>query len=203
MKLYEFKRAPNPRRVRVFLKEKGIEMPTEQVDLFKGEHKTPEHLKRNPSGLVPTLQLDDGRHISESTAICRYLEEIQPNPPLLGTDAFDKANVEMWQRRVEMELFMPIAHCFRHTVEAVKPLEPQQVKEWGELNRGRATAAMRRLDKELAGRDFIAGPRYTIADITALCAIDFGKASGIAIPDDCANLKRWHQTVSQRPSAAA
>jgi glutathione S-transferase len=203
MKLYEFRRAPNPRRVRVFLKEKGLDVPMEQVDLFKGEHKKPEYLKRNPSGLVPTLELDDGRHIAETVAICRYLEEMHPNPPLMGTDAFDKATVEMWQRRVELELLMPIAHCFRHTVEAVKPLEPQQVKEWGELNRGRALASMRRFDKELAGREFMAGPRFTIADITALCAIDFGKAAGIAIPDDCANLKRWHQAVSARPSAAA
>jgi len=187
----------------VFLKEKGLEVPTEQVDLFKGEHKNPEYLKRNPSGLVPTLELDDGRYIAETVAICRYVEELHPNPPLLGSDAFDKANVEMWQRRAELELLMPIAHCFRHTAEGAKPLEPQQVKEWGELNRGRALSAMRRFDKELAGREFLAGPRFTIADITALCAIDFAKAARIVIPEDCVNLKRWHQAVSARASAAA
>ena len=203
MKLYDTQRAPNPRRVRIFLKEKGLSVPMAHVDLMKGEHKLDAFRAKNPSMRVPVLELDDGTFISETVAICRYFEETHPEPPLMGIDARDRALVEMWQRRMELELMQPISHCFRHTNEALKPLEPVQVGEWGELNRSRAEARMRQLDGELAGHPFIAGERYSIADITALVAVDFGRAIKLQIADDCANLKRWHEAVSARPSAKA
>jgi len=203
MKLYDTQRAPNPRRVRIFLAEKGLTVPMEQVDLMQGEHRSAQFSGRNPSQRVPVLELDDGTCISESVAICRYFEETNPEPPLFGVGAREKALVEMWQRRMELELLQPVAHCFRHTNPAVKPLEPVQVGEWGELNRGRAEARLRQLDADLGDRPFLAGERYSIADITGLVAVDFARAIKLAIPDDCANLKRWHAAVSARPSAKA
>ena len=203
MKLYDTQRAPNPRRVRIFLKEKGLSVPMVHVDLMKGEHRLDHFRALNPSMTVPILELEDGTVIAETVATCRYFEEIHPEPPLLGYDARDKALVEMWQRRMELELLLPIAHCFRHTNEAMKALEPVQVSAWGEINRERATNRMRRLDGELAGRPFVAGDNYSIADITALVAIDFGRAARLSIPDDCHDLKRWHEAVSARPSAKA
>ena len=202
MKLYDSKMAPNPRRVRIFLAEKGIEVPTVQVDIGKAENRQPAYLARNPLGGIPVLELDDGSHIAESVAICRYFEEIQPDPPLFGTDAVDRARVEMWQRRMEFEVFLLTAQTFRNTHDFFKGRIPQ-VPEFGEVCKESALKRLVWLDGELADREFVAGDRYTIADITALCGIDFGRVSGIAIGPDQKNLARWHEAVSARPSAKA
>ncbi len=202
MKIYDFTQAPNPRRVRVFLAEKGINVPYHQVNIAAGENRKPEFLKINPMGGLPVLELDDGTHIAESVAICRYFEETKPEPCLMGLDAKDKAIVEMWNRRMELEILMMTAGAFRNTSDFFKGRIPQ-VKEYGEICRSAAIKRVEWLDTVMAGREFIAGPRYTIADITALIAIDFGRLTGIRIEDNQKNLARWYQAVSSRPSAKA
>lgn len=202
MKIYEDRMAPNPRRVRIFLAEKGIAVPFEQVAIMKGENRSEAHRARNKLGLLPVLELDDGSHISETVAICRYFEELNPDPPLFGRTPKEKAVIEMWQRQVEFNLYVPIAMTFRHTHPAMAGHETQ-VKDWGELNRERAHKALHWLDDGLAGKDFVAGHHYSIADITALCAIDFGRIWRFAIPDECKNARRWYDAVSSRPSAKA
>lgn len=203
MKIIEQARAPNPRRVRIFLAEKGISVPFEQVDLVKHEHQSAEFTARNPFQQVPVLILDDGTAISESVAICRFFEEQQPEPALFGRDAKARVNVEMWQRRMELGLLHPVAHCFRHSHPAMAELEKPQVKEWAEANRPRVLDRLSWLDQELGGRRYIAGDEYTIADITALVAVDFMKPARIERPGDLSNLARWHEEVSSRPSAQA
>jgi len=202
VKLYDSKPAPNPRRVRIFLAEKGIEVPTVQLDLGKRENRTPALLAKNPLGGVPFLELDDGTVIAESVAICRYFEETHPSPPLLGTGAVERARVEMWQRRMELELFRYVTGCFQNTHEFFKG-RIEQVPAYGELCKRTALARLGWLDGELSGRPFVAGERYTIADITALCAIDFGRVVGIRISPEQTHLARWHEVVSARPSAKA
>jgi glutathione S-transferase len=202
MKLYDSAAAPNPRRVRIFLAEKGISVPIEPVDITKAVNRQPEFLKKNPLGGLPVLELDDGTFIAESVAICRYFEETRPQPPLLGTDAKDRALVEMWQRRMELELFRNVTGCFQNTHKFFAGRIPQ-VPEYGEVCRNAARARLAWLDGELAGRAFVAGERYTIADITALCAIDFGRVSEIRIAPEQKQLQRWYDSVSTRPSAKA
>ena len=203
MRLIETAPAPNPRRVRIFLAEKGIEIPTDQVDLGALEHKNPDFVSYNPMQRVPVLILDDGSTLSETVAICRYFEETQPEPALMGVDARDKAHVEMWQRRMELEFLYPVMHLFRHTHPHMAKLEVPQVAEWGESNRPRILKMLEFLDGELADREFIAGDKYTIADITALVAIDFMKPAKVERPENLANLARWYDAVSSRPSAKA
>jgi len=202
MKLYDSAMAPNPRRVRIFLAEKGITVPVEQVDIGKAVNRQPPFLAKNPLGGLPVLELDDGTFIAESVAICRYFEETQPKPPLMGTDAKDRALVEMWQRRMELELFRNVTGTFQNTHAFFKGRIPQ-VPEYGEVCRDAARKRLAWLDGELAGRAFVAGERYTIADITALCAIDFGRVSDIRIAPEQKNLQRWYDAVSSRPSAKA
>lgn len=203
MKLIDQAQAPNPRRVRIFLAEKGITIPVEQVDLIKLEHRSPEFTAWNPFQQVPVLILDDGTAISESVAICRYFEEQQPEPALMGRDTMSRVKIEMWQRRMELGLFYPIAQCFRHSHPAMAELEKPQVKEWAEANRSRVLKVLSWLDQELAGRSYIAGDEYTIADITALVAVDFMKPARIERPSELKHLARWHAEVSSRPSAKA
>jgi len=203
MKLYDSSRAPNPRRVRVFLAEKGITVPTEQIDIVAQQHKTPEYTAVNPLQRMPALALDDGTVITESIAICRYFEAQQPSPPLFGTGAKDIALVEMWNRRAELNLFFPVSHIFRHSHPAMKPLEVPQVSDWAEVNKPRVFEFLAILDRQLAEHQFVAGGRFTVADITALCATDFMKVSKLAIPDQLTRVKRWHAEVSARPSAHA
>ena len=202
MKLYDAKTAPNPRRVRVFLAEKGITVPVEQVDIVAARNRELAFRAKNPMGTLPVLELDDGTTIAESVAICRYFEEVQPAPPLMGTDATDRALVEMWQRRMEYELFVPVTQVFRNTHAFFAGRIPQ-VAEYGEVCRTHAAQRLAWLDEVLAHRAFVAGERYTIADITLLCAIDFGRVSDIRIQPDQPNLQRWHDAVSSRPSARA
>jgi glutathione S-transferase len=203
MKIIEDGRAPNPRRVRVFLAEKGIKIEYEQVDITEFEHKQPDFIALNPLQRVPVLVLDDGSAISESMAICRYFEELQPEPPLMGSGPLGKAIVEMWQRRMELNLLFPVAQTFRHLHPAMKEMEKPQVAEWGEVNRPRVLTMLTFLDSELSGRPFIAGNGFSVADITAMVGIDFMKPAKIERPENLPNLDRWHGEVSSRPSAAA
>jgi glutathione S-transferase len=202
MLLYDSAMAPNPRRVRVFLAEKGITVPTVQVDIGKAQNREADFLVKNPMGGLPILELDDGTVIAESVAICRYFEETRPQPPLMGTDAKDRALVEMWNRRMELEVALPIMQTFRNTHAFFKGRIPQ-VPEYGEVCRSAANKRLAWLDTVLAGREFVAGPRFTIADITLLIGIDFGRVVKIGIQPDQKHLARWHEAVSARPSAKA
>ncbi|HYE49639.1 MAG TPA: glutathione S-transferase family protein [Azospirillaceae bacterium] len=202
MKLYDDPIAPTPRRVRIFLAEKGLEIPRVTVTIGRGEHKGEEYRKVSPNSRVPALELDDGTVIRESVAICRYVEGIRPEPPLMGVDARDAAIVEMWQRLMEWELLLPMASCFRHTHPKMAALE-RQVPEFAAVQKPCAEARLRQLDAELADRPFIAGERYTIADITAQTTLDFfPRLIGVSL-DDLPNVRRWHAAVSARPSARA
>ncbi len=203
MKLYDSKVAPNPRRARIFLAEKGITVPTEQVDIMLMQHKTPEYTAINPLQRMPALVLDDGTVITESIAICRYFEMLQPDPPLFGVGAKDIAIVEMWNRRAEINFFSNVAAVFRHTHPAMKELEIPQIAAWAEANRPRVTSFLELLDRELSNREFVAGDRFTIADITMQVAVDFMKPGRLTMPEGAKNVKRWHAAVSARPSASA
>jgi glutathione S-transferase len=203
MKLYDSKVAPNPRRARIFLAEKGITVPTEQVDIMLMQHKTPEYTAINPLQRMPALVLDDGTIITESIAICRYFEVLQPDPPLFGVGAKDIAIVEMWNRRAEINFFSNVAAVFRHTHPAMKELEIPQIAAWAEANKPRVTSFLELLDRELSNREFVAGDRFTIADITMQVAVDFMKPGRLAMPEGAKNVKRWHAAVSARPSASA
>jgi glutathione S-transferase len=203
MKIYSSTVAPNPRRVRIFLAEKGIQVPYEDVDISSAVNRKPEFRKNiNPMGEVPVLELDDGTHIAESVAICRYFEELHPEPPLFGAGARERALVEMWNRRMEFNVLLPVAQTFRNTSEFFKGRIPQ-VPEYAQVCRAAAEKTYTWLDEELAGRRFIAGDQFTIADITALCAVDFGRVSKIPIQPEQKNLARWREEVSARPSAKA
>jgi glutathione S-transferase len=203
MKLFDGGRAPNPRRVKVFLAEKGITVPVEQVDLGKMAHKSPQYTAINPVQRVPALQLDDGTIISESIAICRYFEQLHPEPPLFGQGAKDMALVEMWERRIEFHLLGPISHVFRNSHPAMKEMEVPQVPAWAEANKPRVMDFLALLDRELKDRRYVAGDRYTVADITGMIAVDFMKPAKLMVPEQMSNLKRWHDEVSARPSAKA
>jgi glutathione S-transferase len=203
MKLYDSGRAPNPRRTRIFLAEKGISVPTEQVDMMAMQHKTPEYAAINPLQRMPALLLDDGTIITESIAICRYFEALQPQPPLFGVGAREIALVEMWNRRCELNLLFTIAHVFRHSHPAMKELEVPQVAEWAEANKPRVAEFLTILDGQLKSNAFITGERFSVADITALCAVDFMKPAKIPMPEGLANVARWHAAVSARPSTRA
>jgi len=202
MKIYDFTQAPNPRRVRVFLAEKGIQVPYEQVNIASGDNRKPEFLKINPMGGLPVLELDDGTRIAESVAICRYFEGTHPEPNLMGKDDKEKAVIEMWNRRMEFEVLAMTAGSFRNTSEFFKGRIPQS-PDYGEICKNAVTKRLEWLDGELANRKFIAGDRFTIADITALIGIDFGRTTAIKIQPEQKNLQRWYQEVSTRPSAKA
>lgn len=203
MKIYDGGRAPNPRRVRIFLAEKGITVPLEPVDLGRMQHKSDAYTAINPLQRLPALELDDGTVITESIAICRYFEAQRPEPPLFGIDGRDAAIVEMWNRRAELHLMGPVSFVFRHGHPAMAAMEVPQVPDWAEANKPRVLDFLRFLDRELATRRFVAGDRYTVADITAMVAVDFMKPAKLAVPEDLAELRRWHADVSGRPSAGA
>jgi glutathione S-transferase len=203
MKLYDGGRAPNPRRTRIFLAEKGIKLPMEQIDLGAMQHRSAAYTAVNPIQRVPALELDDGTVITESIAICRYFEELQPDPPLFGRGALEVARVEMWNRRLELHLLFPVSHVFRNSHPAMKEMEVPQVPAWAEANKPRVLEFIALLDRELVSRPFVAGDKFTVADITGLVAVDFMKPAKLAVPDELKNLKRWHAEVSARPSVAA
>jgi glutathione S-transferase len=203
MKLYDERLpAPNPRRVRIFLAEKGVAIPLVNVSIRERAHKSPEFKQKNSLGQLPVLELDDGSHLSESVAICRYLEELHPAPSLFGTTPLERAQIDMWTRRIEFTLMNPIAMVWVHTHPFTARLGTQY-KEFGEASRERVLSAMKWLDGELTGREFVATRDYSMADIVALTTIDFAKFIGIEMPQDLANLLAWHRRVSSRPSAQA
>ncbi len=204
MRLYEFNGFPSPRRVRIFLAEKEIDgVEFVEVDVPGGEARREPYLSKNALGEVPVLELDDGSCISETTAISRYFEEVKPEPALFGTTPAEKAAVEMWQRRVEGGLMATVSTYFHHATRGLGTLETYQNKEWGEKSGERAVASMHLLDTQLEDKAFIAGDGFSIADITALCAIDFARDCGIDVPSDAANLRAWYDRVSSRQSASA
>ena len=203
MKLYDGGRAPNPRRTRIFLAEKGIKLPLEPIDLGAMQHRSAAYTAVNPIQRVPALELDDGTVITESIAICRYFEELQPDPPLFGRGALEIARVEMWNRRLELHFLFPVSHVFRNSHPAMKEMEVPQVPAWAEANKPRVLEFVALLDRELVDRPFVAGDKFTVADITGMVAVDFMKPAKLAVPDELKNLKRWHAEVSARPSAAA
>jgi glutathione S-transferase len=206
MKLYnEHDPAPNPRRVRIFMKEKGIEIPLVHTPITQRAHKSPEHLARNPLGQLPVLELDDGTCISESVSICRYLEDLHPEPNLFGRDAKERADIDMWIRRVEFRLMMPVGQVWVHThpftAAVATAMMGKQFTDFGEANRKVVESACRLFDKELGHRQFFAAGRYTMADIVAQTTFDFARFIGVDIPDDAKHLRAWYNSVSARPTA--
>jgi len=194
--------APNPRRVRIFLAEKGLSVPMEKIDLGALQHKSAEFTAINPLQRVPVLVLDDGTVITESIAICRYFEGLRPQPPLFGRGAMEEALVEMWNRRVELNLYAAVSAVFRHLHPAMRELE-NQIPEWGEANKPRVMDFLALLNRELKDRLYVAGDHYSVADITTLVAVDLMKPAKLAMPADLVNIERWHAQVSERASATA
>jgi len=203
MKLYDGGKAPNPRRVRIFLAEKGIEVPLVPVDMAVKEHRGDAITRLNPLQRLPILELDDGTVITESVAICRYFEELSPEPALFGHGALERALVEMWQRRLEFGLLGSVSAAFRHLHPAMNEWEVPQVAEWGEVNKPKAVDFLHFLDRELSRRPFIAGDKFSIADITGFVAIQFMKPARIQMPDGLIHVGRWYESVSARASAGA
>lgn len=209
MKLYDWQHAPNPRRVRIFLAEKGLEIPIVEVGAPEGAVLSDEFLAHYPQRIVPMLELDDGVCIGESVAICRYLEALHPEPPLFGIDPEDRAIVEMWERAAEFEGLHAFAEVFRnsHPLFAGRGLPGyeariEQIPELIERGKLRVARFYEKFDRRLAENRFVAGERFSMADITTLCGTDFGrKVSKLEIPDTCVNFKRWHEEVSARPGA--
>ena len=203
MKLYDGGRAPNPRRTRIFLAEKDITVPTEQVDLGAMAHMSAAYAAINPLKRLPALVLDDGTVITESIAICRYFEALKPDPPLFGRDALELARIEMWNRRLELHLLFPVSHVFRNSHPAMKEMEVPQVPAWAEANKPRIQEFIAVLNDELKDRPFVAGNAFSVADITGLVAVDFMKPAKLAVPGELKHLKRWHADIAARPSASA
>lgn len=203
MKLYDGGRAPNPRRVRIFLAEKGISVPLEPVDMGAKAHMSEAFTAINPLQRLPVLILDDGTILTESIAICRYFEALHPQPPLFGTDAKSMAQIEMWQRRLELTLYIPVQAVFRHLHPGMKELEVPQIAAWGEANKPRVMDFLALLDRELASRRFIGGDDFSVADITGLVTLDFLKPAKLALPAELTHVARWHQDLAARPSAKA
>jgi glutathione S-transferase len=203
MKLYDGGRAPNPRRTRMFLAEKAIEIPMEQVDLGNMQQRSDAYAAINPLKRVPALVLDDGTVIAESIAICRYFEIVQPDPPLFGRNALEIARIEMWNRRLELHLLMAVSHVFRHSHPAMMEMEVPQVPAWAEANKPRIREMLTLLDGELKDRPYVAGDAFSVADITGFIAVDFMKPAKLTVPEELANLKRWRADIAARPSASA
>lgn len=195
--------APNPRRVRLYLAEKGLSVPSTQISIPKGEHKSADYRTINPLGQVPCLTLDDGRAITESVSICRYFEALHPEPPMFGQGALGQAEVDMWMRRVELRLMVPIGMVWIHTHPFTARVVPRQYTEFGESNRPRIEAVMREFDAALGDREFLDGKGYSMADIVLQTTIDFGTFIGVEMPGDASALRAWHDRVSSRPSAQA
>jgi len=209
LKFYDCKTAPSPRRVRIFLAEKGIELETVQVDLGSGEQFSAAFRKINPDCVVPVLELDNGHYISEVVAICHYLEELYPEPTLFGSTPEERATVLMWVAKVEQLGLWAVAEAFRNSVKALTnnalpgPDNYLQIPELAERGRKRVGQFFDRLDGQLADNEFIAGDLYSVADISALAAIDFAAWIKIKVPQRATHLVRWYELVSKRPSAAA
>jgi glutathione S-transferase len=210
MKLYDMVKAPNPRRVRIFLAEKGIEIPRIEVDIAAGENLRPDYLAVNPRGVVPTLVLDDGRRLDESIAICRYIEALHPDPDLFGRDAHEQGEIEQWQRRMEFDGMFNVAAVFRNTAPAyadrgVPGNAPPTAQIMGLAERGLLLARhwMDSLERHLDGREWIAAGRFSVADITAFVTLDFAKWVGLRAGELHPNLVAYHARIKARPSSGA
>jgi glutathione S-transferase len=209
MKFFDCTTAPSPRRVRIFLAEKGIDIETVQVDLRTGEQFGDDFRAINPDCVVPALQLDDGSCISEVTAICQFFEEYKPEPTLWGRDAAERARATMWNAKIEQQGLLGMAEALRNSSERMQgralpgPDNYEQIPALAERGRARVAAFLLRLDEQLAGQEFVSGDIYTIADITALVLVEFAAWLKISPPDTASELRRWHQAVSARPSASA
>lgn len=203
MKLYDSRRAPNPRRVRWFMAEKGIDgVEVVDVDLLAGAHKTPEYIARAGLAQAPALTMDDGTTITESLAICRYLESLHPEPNMFGRDPKETAIVEMWTRRAEMLAATPLMLAVRHSHPALAVLETQ-VPEIAQTNRSQAERALKHFDERLASSPWIAAERVTIADGVLFIGIEFARMVRFSVPEELGNLARWHAAMRERPSAGA
>jgi glutathione S-transferase len=203
MLLYHDPRAPNPRRVRIFLAEKNVAYDTIEVSIAAAANETPEFRKKNPLALLPVLEWEDGRLLRESVAICRYIEELHPEPNLFGTDPWERAQIEQWNRHAELEVLLPMRDIFRNTHTFWKG-RIKQCSDYGDIMRDYVRERMTWLDGELANREYIAGKRFTIADITAFCAIDFGRITNTRVdPQTQPHLAAWHARVAARPSSKA
>ncbi|MGO1118331.1 glutathione S-transferase family protein [Rhodovibrionaceae bacterium A322] len=202
MKLYEYEAFPNPRRVRIFLAEKGLEVEREQIDVPGGAHRQDDFLKKNPFAGVPVLELDDGSHLGETTAISRYFEALKPSPALMGTSPQKIAEVDMWQRRIEQGLLDKLLAYFHHATPGLGELETYQNADWGHHCRESVTGMLEKLEQALEGRDYIAG-EFSVADITALCALDLAAFLEFDLPEDLVNVRAWHARLAARPSARA
>ena len=209
MKFYDCTTAPSPRRVRIFLAEKGISVPTVQVDLRNNEQLTPAFRKINPDATVPSLELDDGTRINDAVGICVYFEAIHPQPPLMGETAEEKALVASWQREAERNGFYAVMEVFRNSAPGLKgralpgPHDYEQIPALAERGRLRVQHFQEQMDARLGQSEFIAGPHYSIADITALITIDFAVRAKMPIPENYEHLRRWYAQASARPSAKA
>ena len=203
MKLYDGGRAPNPRRVRIFFAEKGIDLPElVPIDITAKEHKSEAFTRLNPAQRLPVLVLDDGTALAETMAICRYLESLHPRPALFGQDAKAQALIEMWNRRVELGLFAAVAAIFRHGHPSMAELE-DQVPEWAQANRDSLDDHLWLLELQLASNPFLCGETFSVADITAAIAVDFMKPARVQLPEDFVHIRRWHGEITARPSWTA
>ena len=204
MRIFETKTAPNARRVRMFLAEKGLLESIEfvQLDLLAGDNLSLAYRKKNPTAKIPTLELDDGTTIGESVAICRYFEALHPETPLMGVSPIAQAKIEMWQRRAEFHLMLPVGMCFQHTTGYFKD-RMLPVPAFGEESGKQALAFMDVLNEHLADSTYLAGDDFSIADITALCAIDFARVVKLRVDEKLEHLRGWYDLVSARPSAKA
>lgn len=198
MKLYTTSASPNGRRVNIFLAEKGMEIEKQEIDLGGGENLSDEFRARNPFGRVPVLELDDGTHLAESVAISRYLESLQSDPVLFGNTPLEQSVIDMWNRRVDLNLLIPVAQAFRNLTGFFKDRE-EISKEWGEISARSAQKVAPMFDQQLAKTEYIAGDQFTIADISLLCVLDFARATQQDLISGAKNLERWHELVSQRP----
>ena len=209
MKFYDCSSAPSPRRVRIFLAEKGITVPTVQVSLREGEHLTAAFRKLNPDCTVPVLELDSGAVINDAVAMCVYIEETHPEPPLIGATAQQKALTIAWNRRVERDGFYAVMEAFRNSTPGLKgralpgPDDYEQIPALAERGRARVRRFFETLNARLGESPFVAGPRYSMADITAQVAIEFAKWAKLTPPESCTHLISWFATVSTRSSAKA
>lgn len=207
MRFYDCATAPSPRRVRIFLAEKAIPLETIQVDLAKGEHLTEAFRQINPHCTVPVLELDDGTRLLDSNAISMYLDEVFPEPNLMGRDAKERAVIAMWQRDMDFNGFMAVAECFRNSARGLRgraltgPVNYEQIPTLAERGRLRVRHFLADLNRRLEETDYVAGNRFTVADITAFVAVEFTRAIKEPIPDDAVHLRRWRDAVASRPSA--
>ena len=208
MKFYDCKTAPSPRRVRIFIAEKSIDIPTVQIDLGAGEQFSDAYRQLNPDCVVPTLELDDGTCLSEVVAICDYLEAQYPEPPLFGANALERARILMWNVKIEQQGLLPTADAFRNAAKGLKDraiagaVSYTQIPELAARGRARVAVFLEKLDRELRDNEFVAGEHYSIADISAMVVVDFARRINISLPDTADNARRWYESVSARPSAS-